>query len=222
MQVPQHACEICSIHVCVRVSYVALGTVNVKGILVCAAILGVGLLQLALCWRQVVKVVVPGDSRVALSDLLHHPKLAAMRDGLHLDLVASKREVHEAILIIRSVVVWCALRSHASAAPRYDPGGAAHEVGVEARPAIYDTQRVVGNVYLLLVLVACDHDVDAVVPRDVWPLVFSPSGREMRDDDLPVGRGLVQSLLEPSLLVFPEFSEPRRAMVRRNRALLTA
>mmetsp|Transcript_30227 Transcript_30227/g.64313 ORF Transcript_30227/g.64313 Transcript_30227/m.64313 type:complete len:285 (-) Transcript_30227:627-1481(-) len=61
--------------------------------------------------------------------------------------------------------------------------------------------------------VAADEKVDTTPLREVHPEGLRPSRRKVRDDDLPVGSGLSQLLVDPGLLLFPKPRKPTGAIL---------
>mmetsp|Transcript_71357 Transcript_71357/g.183970 ORF Transcript_71357/g.183970 Transcript_71357/m.183970 type:complete len:487 (+) Transcript_71357:137-1597(+) len=136
--------------------------------------------------------------RIQEADATKH---AAMGDALHFDHLLGERHFEETVLIVVAV----------HGRPPFG-GDAATTTGDHPSRGVQEVGRIV-VVELLRMHVASDHEVNPVLTGQANPQVLPPCRRKMRHHNLPVGRRLLQALLEPTLLVMPELGEPRGAVV---------
>mmetsp|Transcript_19971 Transcript_19971/g.54433 ORF Transcript_19971/g.54433 Transcript_19971/m.54433 type:complete len:437 (+) Transcript_19971:129-1439(+) len=130
VEVPEHAREVRGVDVLVFVGALVLRAVHVKGVLLCAAGLGIRLGHIDLLPREVGEPVGARHCRRDGVQVLDAADVAAVRDRGDGHLVALQGEFHEAVLVVVASVVGLALTGDAAAAAADDPAGAAQEVGV--------------------------------------------------------------------------------------------
>mmetsp|Transcript_11807 Transcript_11807/g.25602 ORF Transcript_11807/g.25602 Transcript_11807/m.25602 type:complete len:420 (+) Transcript_11807:648-1907(+) len=71
---------------------------------------------------------------------------------------------------------------------------------------------------LLVVLMSSDNEVKTVLVAQLFPEGDVPARREVCDNDLPVGSGVIQALVDPLLLFLPSVTEPSRACFNTSQA----
>mmetsp|Transcript_48588 Transcript_48588/g.123244 ORF Transcript_48588/g.123244 Transcript_48588/m.123244 type:complete len:209 (-) Transcript_48588:1423-2049(-) len=123
----------------------------------------------------------------------------SVRDAGDFDDVLRQQQLVEPVRIVDAVPVGETLGRDAATAARDYPSSREEEVA-----------RIV-VVQLLVVHVAGNHHVDAVLLVQFQPVVRVPCGRMVCDEDLPTRRGLAQALLKPLVLVGPQLLEPTGA-----------
>mmetsp|Transcript_91643 Transcript_91643/g.285103 ORF Transcript_91643/g.285103 Transcript_91643/m.285103 type:complete len:425 (-) Transcript_91643:455-1729(-) len=158
----------------------------------------------------------PAPVGVAVRDLHGATQVALVGDCLEDGEVLADRQVHEAVLVVVAARVGHMLRGDAAAPARHNPGRGVDEVIHRCRVRILGPDlchRVPLHVHVLGVPVACDDDVNLMVPGELLPVLCAPIGRKMRHDHAPLSGGLGHKLGEPSLLIFPEVLEPLLARV---------
>mmetsp|Transcript_28481 Transcript_28481/g.67680 ORF Transcript_28481/g.67680 Transcript_28481/m.67680 type:complete len:244 (-) Transcript_28481:1249-1980(-) len=152
-------------------------------------------------------VLIAGKS---LGEALGASDLPPMRDGLDADLMLREGQIYEAILVVLAILRGLRLAGDAAPAAAHNPGRGLDEI------------RLVVHVDLLHVAMCREKQVHTVGGGQALPLVQAMLCREVSGDDLPVGLGLAQALLQPPDLRIPQVLEPLRALLYRDGSRQTA